>query len=144
MGQDSYRVFDAVIDDVLDLQFILVVRVRVRQRSKLLSQLETVRHVLWRHKVFSNLDTAVQVPHLSKLQLKIDIRHDSIVKIRWRIASHLVRGSGRYEDGVAQTLDDVVAPYSVLCVQSLPQCSVEIPALVVDRIVVRFQSLPAL
>lgn len=56
---------------------------------------------------------------------------------------YLMRSSGRNEDGVTEALNDVVAPHSVLGVEPLAQGPVQIPALVVNGIVMRFQSLAA-
>ena len=64
--QHRHRVLDGVVDDVLDLQLVLVVGVRVRERPELLRQLEAVRHVLGRNKVLGHLDATVQVAHLQK------------------------------------------------------------------------------
>ena len=57
---------------------------------------------------------------------------------------YLMRGSGGNKDGVAETLNDIVSPDSVLGVEPLAEGSVQIPALVVNGIVMRFQPLPAL
>ena len=64
VGQDGDRVFDAVVDDVLDLELVFVVGVRVRQGAEFLRQLEAVRHVLRRHKVLRHFDAAVQIADL--------------------------------------------------------------------------------
>ena len=64
VGQDGDRVFDAVVDDVLDLELVFVVGVRVRQGAEFLRQLEAVRHVLRRHKVLGHFDAAVQIADL--------------------------------------------------------------------------------
>lgn len=60
----SDQILDCVVDDVFDLQLVLVIRMRVGQRAELLRQVETVRHVLGRHKVFSHFDAVVQISHL--------------------------------------------------------------------------------
>lgn len=53
-----------MVDDVLDLQLVLVVGMRVRQFSELLRQVETVGHVLGRDKVLRHFDAVVQIPYL--------------------------------------------------------------------------------
>ena len=63
-GERGDRVLHRVVDDVLDLQLVLVVRVRVGQVTELLSQLEAVGHRLRRDKVLGNFDAAVQISHL--------------------------------------------------------------------------------
>lgn len=53
-----------MVDNILDLQFVLVVGVCVAEVSEFLRQVEAVRHILWRHKVLGHLDTVVEVAHL--------------------------------------------------------------------------------
>ena len=55
-----------------------------------------------------------------------------------------MRRSGRNEDGVANALDDTVAGHSVLGVQSFPEFVVKVPTLIVDRVVMRFESFASL
>lgn len=64
LGERGDRVLHRVVDDVLDLELVLVVRVRVGQVAELLRQLEAVGHRLGRDEVLGHLDAAVQVPHL--------------------------------------------------------------------------------
>lgn len=64
MSQGGDRVFHGVKDDVLYLQLIFVISMRIREVAELLSQLETVSHRLRRDKIFSNFDTTMQVSHL--------------------------------------------------------------------------------
>ena len=70
MSQSCNRVFYGVVDNVLDLQFVWVVRVYIREASELLGQLEAMRNSFRRDKVFSHLDAAVQVAYLNKWQIK--------------------------------------------------------------------------
>ncbi len=55
-----------------------------------------------------------------------------------------MRRTGRDEDGVAHALQDGVALHVVLLQQALAQLVVQVPALVVDRVVVRLDLLAAL
>lgn len=55
-----------------------------------------------------------------------------------------MRCSRRYKDGVPETLHDGVALHVVLLVEPLSQGPVQVPALVVYRVVVGLQTLPSL
>lgn len=55
-----------------------------------------------------------------------------------------MRCPGRNEDGVADALDDAVAGHPVLCVQSFPEFVVEVPTLIVNGVVMRFEPLSPL
>ena len=54
-----------MVNDVLYLQLILVVGVIVAQMSELLSEVEAMGHVLWRHEVLCHFDAIVQVANLN-------------------------------------------------------------------------------
>lgn len=105
-----------MVDDVLDLQLVLVVGVRVGEISKLLGQLEAVRHVLRRDKVLGHFDAVVQV-------------------------AHLVGGAGGYEHGVTEALHDRVAAHVVLVEEAAAQHLVQVEALVVDGVVARVKCI---
>ena len=70
MSQSCNRVFHGVVDDVLDLQFVWMVRVCIREATELLGQLEAMSNSFRRDKVFSHLDAAMQVAYLNKWQIK--------------------------------------------------------------------------
>lgn len=53
-----------MVDNVFDLQFVLVVAMRVTQVTELLGQMETMRHILWRDEILSDLDAVLQISHL--------------------------------------------------------------------------------
>ena len=84
VAQHGDRALNGVVDDVLYLEFVLVVGVPLGEVPELLREVEAVARVLGRDKVLGDLDAVVQV-------------------------AHLVRCTGRDEDGVALTLDDGVA-----------------------------------
>lgn len=64
VGEHGEGVLDGVVDDVLDLQLVLVVGMRVRQFPELLRQVEAVRHILRRDKVLCHFDAVVQISYL--------------------------------------------------------------------------------
>lgn len=72
--QVTEHILGRMVDDVLDLQLVLVVLVRVRQLPELVRQLEAVGDVLRRHKVLGHLDAVVQVPHLMRCPSRNEYR----------------------------------------------------------------------
>ena len=140
MGQDCNWIFDGVVDNVLDLQFVLVIGVRVGQSSKLLRQLETVGHIFRRDEIFGHFDATVQIANLKQSPVNWLQSSRSIDKRR---VSYLMRGTGWNENRIAQTLHDTVARNAVLLVKSCSQRTVQIPTLIVNWIVMRLQTLAA-
>ena len=62
--QDSHRVLDRVVQDVLDLELVLVIGVTLAQVPELLGLVEAPLKVLGRHEVLGHLDAVVHVPDL--------------------------------------------------------------------------------
>ena len=63
-AQDGDSTLYRMVDDVLDLKFVLVVCVPLCQVPELLREVEAVARVLSRDKVLGNFDAVVQVAHL--------------------------------------------------------------------------------
>lgn len=93
--------------------------VGVRQQPELLGETEAVVQVFWGHKVLGDLDTAVEV-----LDLVGRPRGD--------------------EYGIPHTLYDGVAQHPVLLIQTILELHVQVPALVVNRVMVGLYLLPSL
>ena len=64
LAQDGDCALDCMVDDVLDLKFVLVVRVPLCEVPELLREVEAVARVLRRDEVLGNFDAVVQVAHL--------------------------------------------------------------------------------
>lgn len=96
-----------------------MIRVGVRQQPELLGETEAVVQVFRGHKVLGDLDTAVEV---------LD----------------LVGRPRRDEYGVPHTLYDGVAQHPVLLIQTILELHVQVPALVVNRVMVGLYLLPSL
>lgn len=66
--EDAGCIFYGMVENVLYLQFILVVAVCVTQMAKLIRQTDAFLYVLRGDKVFGYFDAGVKVPHLQKKQ----------------------------------------------------------------------------
>lgn len=66
--EDTYGIFDGMVEDVLYLQFILVVAVRVTQVTEFISQVDALFDVFRGNKVLCYFDTRVKIPHLVKIE----------------------------------------------------------------------------
>ena len=64
MAEFGHGRLGAVVDDVLDLKFVLVVGVMLRQVPELLGQMKTVLGELGTDEILRYLDTVVQISHL--------------------------------------------------------------------------------
>ena len=64
LAQHGDCTLNCMVDDVLDLKFVLVVCVPLCQVPELLREVEAVARVLRRDKVLGNFDAVVQVAHL--------------------------------------------------------------------------------
>ena len=62
--EDREGIFDGVVYNVLDLQFVLMIGVSVGQLAELLCQIETMGHILWGYEIAGNFDTTVQIADL--------------------------------------------------------------------------------
>lgn len=58
------RVLHGVINDVLDLELVFVISMRVGELAELLRQLEAVSHCFGRHKVLGHFDATMQIADL--------------------------------------------------------------------------------
>ena len=64
LAEFSHGRLGAVVDDVLYLEFVLVVGVMLRQVTELLGQMKAVLGQLGTDKILRYLDTVVQISHL--------------------------------------------------------------------------------
>ena len=62
--QCGYALFDSMVEDEFDLQFVSMVGVSVAQVPELFSLVKTPVQVLRSHKILSNLDAIVNVANL--------------------------------------------------------------------------------
>ena len=109
---------------------------RIREVAELLRQLETVSYSLGRDEILRHFNTTVEVSHLNTIDIKINVFIEKPFLIK---AWYLMRCSSGDEHSVAQTLKNGIASHSIILVQSFPKFTVEIPALVVNRIVMRLE-----
>ena len=63
--QCGYALFNSMIENEFDLQFVFVVGVSVAQVPELFSLVKTPVQVLRSHKILGNLDAVVNISHLS-------------------------------------------------------------------------------
>lgn len=62
--QCANSIFHCMVDNVLHLQFILMVCMSIRQVPELLGQTEAVLHMFRRYKIFCHFNAAVQIMDL--------------------------------------------------------------------------------
>lgn len=59
MSQSCNRIFHCVVDDVLDLQLVFVIGVRIGEPAEFLRQLEAVSYCLWRNEILRHFDATM-------------------------------------------------------------------------------------
>lgn len=114
---------------------------------ELLGQSETVSHMFRRYKVLSHLDAAVEVVHLGGVRRRMTVMWAQIRMMNPTVSTEgeccttgivadLVRRSSRYKHSISQKLYDGPALDAILLIEPAAQHLVQVPALVVDGVVV--------